>query len=170
MNEFVSSIAVRQHFDSVDDFYAAIGYGGVALSKLMQRIKDDYQKIIKPAEALTPAQMIEKAKEKSTNGVVVEGIDNCPVKFAACCNPLPGDDIIGYITRGHRCFHSQKGLRKRAGLHEGRNTAAALDSGAFCKGSRSEGLPHHARHRGERPQRPFGGCEYDARQLPRTAA
>ena len=101
MTAFIANIAARQHFESVDDFYAAIGYGGVVLSKLMQRIKDDYQKMNRPVETLTPEQMIEKSKEKSTNGVVVEGIDNCPVKFAACCNPLPGDEIIGYITRGH---------------------------------------------------------------------
>lgn len=63
MTAFIANIAARQHFESVDDFYAAIGYGGVVLSKLMQRIKDDYQKMNRPVETLTPEQMIEKSKK-----------------------------------------------------------------------------------------------------------
>lgn len=96
MEEFVASIARRQHFESVDDFYASIGYGGTLLSKIMPRIKDEYQRLIRPADVVTPILPI-----KASNGVIVQGIDNCPIKFAQCCNPLPGDDIIGFITRGH---------------------------------------------------------------------
>ena len=96
MEEFISGVAKRQHYDSVYDFYAAIGYGGLLLSKIMPRIKDEYQKQTKPNEVLAPV-----IPTKSSNGVIVEGIDNCPIKFAQCCNPLPGDDIIGFITRGH---------------------------------------------------------------------
>ncbi len=100
--KFLSDIVHRQHFNTTDEFYAAIGYGGVSLSKIMQRIKDDYIKIYKT----TDTQKIEKAlgtkprRKTTSGGVVVEGIENCQVKFAHCCNPLPQDDIIGFVTRG----------------------------------------------------------------------
>ncbi len=100
MAEFIEKTAARQHFNSVDDFYAAIGYGGVVLSKIMPRIKDEYQRILKErndtVKIVTPANT-----GRSSNGIVVEGIDNCLVKLSKCCTPLPGDDIIGFITRGH---------------------------------------------------------------------
>ncbi|MEG0894534.1 MAG: ACT domain-containing protein [Oscillospiraceae bacterium] len=102
MEEFITSIYKKQHCESLEDFYASIGYGGIFLSKIMPRIKDDYQKLIKPAEQVQNIlkQLIVPAS-KSSNGVIVEGVDNCLIKFAQCCNPLPGDDIIGFITRGH---------------------------------------------------------------------
>ena len=103
-SEFLSYVAERQHFDSVDDFYAAIGYGGVMLSKIMQKIKEDYLKLRKPqeAEVLDPAASVsENIARKQSKGVIVEGIDNCLVRFAKCCNPLPGDEITGFITRGY---------------------------------------------------------------------
>ncbi len=100
MNEFVESISKRQHCDSVDDFYAAIGYGGIILSRIIPRIKDDYAKIYKEQIEKTQTQ-VAQAKAHPSNGVIIEGIDGCLVKFSQCCNPLPGDDIIGFITRGH---------------------------------------------------------------------
>ncbi len=99
-DEFVAKIAERQHCKDVEDFYAAIGYGGISLMRLMPKIKEDYAKLTKanePVISIVPA----KKKTKSNEGVVVEGIDNCLIKFSRCCNPLPGDDIIGFITRGH---------------------------------------------------------------------
>ncbi len=101
LREFLESIAERQHFNSVEDFYAAVGYGGITLSRHMPRIKDDYNKLIKSSEANNINIVPEKKRSKSTEGVVVEGIDNCLIKFSRCCNPLPGDEIIGFITRGH---------------------------------------------------------------------
>ncbi len=99
-NDFILKVAERQHCNSIDDFYAAIGYGGISLMRLMPRIKDDYSKLNKSDEpVITLAQP--KKRTKSNEGVVVEGIDNCLIKFSRCCNPLPGDDIIGFITRGH---------------------------------------------------------------------
>jgi guanosine-3',5'-bis(diphosphate) 3'-pyrophosphohydrolase len=95
--EFVLSIAKRQHFNNIDEFYSAIGYGGFALSKIMPRIKEDYQKSYRPI--ITP--IIETITKKSSpEGIIVEGLGNCLVKLAQCCNPLPGDNIIGFITRG----------------------------------------------------------------------
>ncbi|HBL41532.1 MAG TPA: (p)ppGpp synthetase [Ruminococcaceae bacterium] len=101
MNQFLNKIAERQRCNTVDDFYAAIGFGGILLSKIMPRIKDDYNRMVKEAAKTETPTVIPKMKIKSSEGVVVEGIDNCLVKFAQCCNPLPGDEIIGFITRGH---------------------------------------------------------------------
>lgn len=98
---FIDEIAQKFRFANADEFYAAIGYGGILLSKIMPRIKEEYNKrnnAPKPAE-LTPIP--ERRLTKSSDGVIVEGIDNCLVKLSKCCTPLPGDDIIGYITRGH---------------------------------------------------------------------
>lgn len=100
--EFILQLAKRQHYDSVDDFYAAIGYGAVLLSKIMPRIKEEYQNKLKLQDGQPNIiKQMAVPTTKSANGVIVEGIDNCLVKFAQCCNPLPGDDIIGFITRGH---------------------------------------------------------------------
>ncbi len=99
-NEFIAKIAERQHCKTVEDFYAAIGYGGISLMRMMPKIKEDYAKLTKTDEPVISVAAVKK-KTKSNEGVVVEGIDNCLIKFSRCCNPLPGDDIIGFITRGH---------------------------------------------------------------------
>ena len=98
--EFIKKIAERQHCKSIEDFYAAIGYGGISLMHMMPKIKEDYVKMTKAEEPVINIAPVKK-RTKSTEGVVVEGIDNCLVKFSRCCNPLPGDNIIGFITRGH---------------------------------------------------------------------
>lgn len=103
-NDYIAKLAERQHCKSVDDFFAAIGYGGISIVKLMPRIRDDYNKLMKELEVKDPTESIVVAppkRSKSTDGIIVEGIDNCLVKFSKCCNPLPGDNIIGFITRGH---------------------------------------------------------------------
>ena len=100
--EFILRIAERQRFTNVDDFYAAIGYGGVVLSKIMQKTKEDYLKLNRPVESVDVETTVQQTVAKrQSNGVVVEGIDNCLVRFARCCNPLPGDEITGFITRGY---------------------------------------------------------------------
>ncbi len=98
--EFISKVAERQHCKNLDDFYAAIGYGGISLMRLMPKIKEDYGKLNKTEEPVITLTQPKK-RTKSKEGVVVEGIDNCLIKFSRCCNPLPGDEIIGFITRGH---------------------------------------------------------------------
>ena len=112
MLEFIAKIAERQHCGSVDEFYAAIGYGGLTLTKIIPRIKDDYLKLVKEMspEVHEPVKVAETKKTvKSTEGIIIEGIDNCLVKFARCCDPLPGDEIIGFITRGHGVsIHTRK--------------------------------------------------------------
>ena len=100
MREFLDDLAAKQRFSTLEDFYAAIGYGGVIISRIMPRIKDDYNKIIKSAK---PETLQIKTVERHTNSssVIVDGLHDCLVKFSKCCAPLPGDEIIGFITRGH---------------------------------------------------------------------
>lgn len=101
--KFLMKIAQRQHFEEIDDFYAAVGYGGIQITRLMPGIKDEYNRNWKPKEPVQPkpALNIEKnASAKNSNGVVVEGIDNCLIKMARCCSPIPGEPIIGFINRG----------------------------------------------------------------------
>ena len=100
---FLADIAARQRYNSVEDFYAAIGYGGLSLQKLIPRIREEFQKQYRTPVPDTPQlgkipPRLQPAKASS--GVIVEGLDGCLVKFARCCNPVPGDDIVGFITRG----------------------------------------------------------------------
>ena len=112
MMEFLAKIAERQHCSSVDELFAAIGYGGISLTKIIPRIKDDYLKIVKETQPeiveVEPNKPPVK-RVKSADGIIVEGIDNCLIKFSRCCDPLPGDEIIGFITRGHGVsIHTRK--------------------------------------------------------------
>ncbi len=108
--DFLALDMKRHNCATLDDFFASIGYGGVLLSKIIQRLKDEYLKKYVNIQSPTTPQSVEEFNEKkkaqkprsrSSSGVMVDGIDNCVVKFSQCCNPLPGDDIIGFVTRGH---------------------------------------------------------------------
>lgn len=100
LQSFLTKLAERQHCATLDDFYAAIGYGGISIIRMMPHIKEEYNKILKAKEE-SQIKIVPEKKKKGSDGVIVEGIDNCLVKFSKCCNPLPGDEIIGFITRGH---------------------------------------------------------------------
>lgn len=103
-DEFIKRISEKQHFAQVDEFYAAVGYGGIQINRLMPGIKDEYNKNWKEKETEKPhgSNVLDRPRKNSpSNGVIVEGIDNCLIKMARCCNPLPGEEIVGFITRGH---------------------------------------------------------------------
>ena len=97
-DEFMSNLARRNHCNSVDEMYAAIGYGGLQLARILPKLKEEYTRL--KATEPKPLPTVDIKRVHSSDGVVVEGIDNCPIKFAKCCSPLPGDDIIGFVTRG----------------------------------------------------------------------
>ena len=92
-------------FSSLDEMYAAIGYGGITVTKILNKVKDDVGKLRRQREqaerAAHPQEQKPVRSSKSSDGVVVEGIDNCLVKFARCCTPIPGDEIVGFVTRGY---------------------------------------------------------------------
>lgn len=104
MQAFLANIAQRARTESLDDFYAAIGYGGISLSKMMQRIRDDYQRMLRTEEIeVNPETVIAKPVERAggATGVCIDGLENGLIKISRCCSPMPGDEIIGYITRGN---------------------------------------------------------------------
>lgn len=100
MKDFLLSIAKQQRCETIEKLYESIGYGGIVISRIMPRVKDEYSKLKQKDE---PMVIKEVAEEKSSNakGVIIDGIENCLVKFSKCCNPIPGDEIIGFITRGY---------------------------------------------------------------------
>ncbi len=103
MEYMLDSIGKRYSCSTADDFYAAIGYGGIQLWKVLPRIKEEYQRLTKAAGVQTEPAVRNnppEVKQKVASGVLVDGMDNCLIKFSRCCNPLPGDEIIGFITRG----------------------------------------------------------------------
>ena len=96
-------------FDNWDDMYAAIGYGGLTAVKAVGRIRYDINKSIKAQAAeklpqsplrVNPDSEAVKQNRHAVNGVIVEDIDSCMIKFAKCCTPVPGDAIVGFITKG----------------------------------------------------------------------
>lgn len=102
LEDFLRTDMKKHNCDTLDDFFAAIGYGGVQLSKVMQRLKIEYTKrYAEPETPLSYEEQMKASPSKQRSAVIVDGIDDCVVKFAQCCNPLPGDEIVGFITRGH---------------------------------------------------------------------
>ncbi len=107
LDEIVSAVAVRIGIKTAEDLYNTVGYGGLSVSKLTNKLKDEFERIvIVPAEPeviteVSQVRTVEKTKFRSSQGgIVIDGADGCQVKFAKCCNPLPGDNIIGFITKG----------------------------------------------------------------------
>jgi len=114
--EFLMSACESLHFATLEDMYAAIGYAGASAQKIAVKVRDAIARLKNSDEIkITPVTK----KKVSDGGVSVEGIDNCLIKFAKCCNPLPGDFIIGFITKGYgvsihniNCPNAKEGLEK----------------------------------------------------------
>lgn len=100
-DKFIDNLVKRQHLNSADDFYASIGYGGISVIRMMPYIKEEYNKNYRKHEEEITDRIVSSHRKPAKDGVTVEGIDNVLIKFSKCCNPLPGDSIIGFITRGH---------------------------------------------------------------------
>jgi len=102
--EFIQGALNRYKFNSIDDMYAGVGFGAISSGKVIARILEEYRKVHKEENVEAKIEELSKAKQNkskiSKTGIVVEGIDNCLVKLSKCCNPVPGDNIVGYITRG----------------------------------------------------------------------
>mgnify|MGYP005758146799 FL=1 len=107
--EWVSLITRRYGFNSIDDLYAGVGYGGITANKVVMRLREEWLKEMHEKDKDGELkEVLEKAVKPdrdghhhhSSNGVIVKGIDNCLVRLAHCCNPVAGDEIVGFITRG----------------------------------------------------------------------
>ena len=110
--ENLPSVLKKLCYNSLDDMYAAIGYGGVTALKVMGRLREDIQRILHQHQAERQAEVPVADQPQQTRpavpqhpkgeqGIVVEGLTNCLVKFSKCCTPVPGDKIVGFITRGY---------------------------------------------------------------------
>ncbi len=105
--EFIHPVIKRLSFANVEDMYAAIGYGGITATRVANRIRDEL-KTKPPKNALDKLSQAAERREqqavkrpgKPIHGILVENLSNCLVKFSRCCTPVPGDDILGFITRG----------------------------------------------------------------------
>ncbi len=108
-SEYLDTMLKRYGFANVEEMYAAIGFGGITAAKVVARLNDSYMKDVKEEipETFT-VNPVQKKNNNNGSGIEVRGVDNCLVRLSKCCNPVPGDDIIGFITRGrgvsvHRC-------------------------------------------------------------------
>lgn len=103
--EWVNSALERYNYATTDDMFASIGFGAISPGKIITRLLEEYKKEHEEEVIEEKIQELTDSKNKTVkkapkSGVIVKGIDNCLVKFSRCCNPVPGDDIIGYITKG----------------------------------------------------------------------
>jgi GTP pyrophosphokinase len=117
--EILETLLKRVRFGTLDELYAAIGYGGMSAQKAVARIKDELSRMgrlerqraeqealqaaARAGETVYPAtaRTGEGKPRHSDSGIVVEGLDNCMVKFSKCCTPVPGDPVVGFITKGY---------------------------------------------------------------------
>ncbi len=105
-DEIAGAVALRIGIKTADDLYNTVGYGGLSAAKLQSKLRDEFERLI---QSSAPEKVLEipvqpKPAEKSTQhragGIVIDGAQGCAVKFARCCNPLPGDSVVGFITKG----------------------------------------------------------------------
>ena len=106
--EIMTPVLKRLSYATPEDMYAAIGYGGVTAARVANRLRDEQKSAMAEKKSVldrvsaAAERREERAKKegKAVHGILVEGLDNCLVKFSRCCTPVPGDEIIGFITRG----------------------------------------------------------------------
>ncbi len=153
MAEVVNGIAKKAGFATADDLYNTIGYGGMAISKIAIKLHDEYVRTFRARETVEPLDNEAQAKAtnesaaastkpknlRSNSGIIIDGESGCQVKFAKCCNPLPGDNIIGFITKGYGvsvhkrdCPNVMDGLNKPE--NEGRWITADWERGSNMSG------------------------------------
>ncbi len=127
--EIMKNLANRLSLPDVDDLYNNIGYGGLSVSKIATKLREEFMRVVAPQTepqaptietiVTAPTSRYEKHSKSNAESVIVDSVEGCAVKFAKCCNPLPGDNIIGYITRGfgvsihkYDCPNAQAGLSR----------------------------------------------------------
>ena len=113
VEKYMALVAKKFNQPSVEDLIATVGYGGIMSSQVVSKVKDLYLKEVKKAKKeqqiqeedlnkhnISETEYSKKRKKNASQGIIVKGLDNILVRFAKCCNPLPGDEIVGYITKG----------------------------------------------------------------------
>ena len=113
--EVLPGVLKKVRYGTLDELYAVIGYGGMTALKAVNRVREEMLRISREKSAAATAEKLadgvvipassaqsapRSAPKHSESGIIVEGLDNCLVKFAKCCTPVPGDPVVGFITRG----------------------------------------------------------------------
>lgn len=173
----ITPILKRLSFSTVDDLYAAIGYGGVTATRVANRLRDEVRNVKpdrktaleKVSEAAERREQQAKKEGKAVHGILVAGLSNCLVKFSRCCTPVPGDDIIGFITRGQGVS-----IHRRDCANCRPPALAARQRGALrrCRVGREGGrqLSDHRRHHREGSLRHRAGYCRGAERAQRQGA
>ncbi len=117
MADFLKDDFAKHNCETLDDFYASVGYKGTSLEKMIPRLKERYNKQYGETVQETGNTSMIKAKPDGRNSIILDQINDIAIKFAQCCNPLPGDDIVGFITRGFGLsVHTTKCTNYRAAM------------------------------------------------------
>lgn len=127
-DQIMGALALRMGFAEGDDLYNSIGFGGMEIVKLGTKLREEFNRLVMPEQEPKAKQPAPKAEtterddrkaRKSSESVIVDNVEGCAVKFAKCCSPLPGDRIIGFITKGYGisihkydCINVQNGLKR----------------------------------------------------------
>ena len=108
LSDIIVSVGKRIGINTADDFYNTLGFGGVSLQRFMPKIKEELEKLNEPTGPQSTEEELSQVKidtvlkkNRSSGGVIIDGESGFQIKFAKCCNPLPGDKIVGFITRGY---------------------------------------------------------------------
>ena len=105
--EITGRVAARMGMNSPDDLFGMLGYGGISMTTVGSRLKEEFERVVMPEPEVkitdvAQIQTVQRPRSShSYGGVIVDGVEGCQVKFAKCCNPLPGDSIVGFITKGY---------------------------------------------------------------------
>ncbi|CDE19381.1 relA/SpoT family protein [Eubacterium sp. CAG:841] len=106
-NEITGKVASRLGMNSPEDLFGMLGYGGISMTTVGSRLKEEFERVVMPEPEVkitdvTQVQTVQRPRSSHSYGsVIVDGVEGCQVKFAKCCNPLPGDNIVGFITKGY---------------------------------------------------------------------
>ncbi|MBO5007447.1 MAG: bifunctional (p)ppGpp synthetase/guanosine-3',5'-bis(diphosphate) 3'-pyrophosphohydrolase [Clostridia bacterium] len=132
--DYISRIVKRYGYASEDDLYANLGYGGLHIANLINKLKDEYKKLNTKVEPIVsipteiPAHKDSSHHKGASDGIIVKGIENCLIRYSKCCSPVPGDKIIGYITRGRGVsIHRQDCINVAAMLKDESEKARLID-------------------------------------------
>ena len=105
--EITGKVAARMGMNSPEDLFGMLGYGGISMTTVGSRLKEEFERVVMPEPEVkitdvAQIQTVQRPRSShSYGGVIVDGVEGCQVKFAKCCNPLPGDSIVGFITKGY---------------------------------------------------------------------
>ncbi len=129
-DDYITRIVKRYGYTSEDDLFANLGYGGLNLTNLINKLKDEYKKLNAKAEPIFPVSANTSPRKtngkKSSGGIIVKGIENCLIRYSQCCSPVPGDKIIGYITRGRGVSIHRQDCINIAAMHKDEEERARL--------------------------------------------